>query len=59
MYDNCEAFIKICENRDECERKARAKLYEKPFVELDGRKPTSEIVKIILNYITEHNELSL
>ncbi len=59
MFENCEAFIKMCENRDPSERMARAMLPEKPFLELDGEKPTFENVNIILNYINERRELSV
>lgn len=54
MFENCEAFIKMCKSRDPVIRKARARLPERPFLELDGEKPIAENVGIILNYITEH-----
>lgn len=59
MFDNCEAFVKMCESRDEVERKTRARLPEKPFMELDGGKTISENVKIIIDYITESSKLSV
>ncbi len=44
--------------RDPAERKARARIPKKPFFELDGERPISENVNIILNYINEYPELS-
>lgn len=58
MHENCEAFIKKCKARDPEERKSRARLPGRPFIELDGEHEISENVKIISEYITKHFELS-
>ena len=58
MFESCDAFVKLCEARDPGERKARARLSQKPFIELDGERPISENVNIILDYINKHSELS-
>lgn len=58
MFENCEAFVKMCTARDPAERKARARILKKLFFELDGERPISENVNIIINYINEYPELS-
>ena len=58
MFESCDAFVKLCEARDPGERKAHARLSQKPFVELDGERQISENVNIILDYINKHSKLS-